>query len=79
MTFTEYGDELQKMCSEETGKAGGLLDYAKSILARQGIALEAMTINKIFTERFDEGGQQAVAMERVGAIPIEEIDSLFSE
>lgn len=79
VTFTEYGDELQKMCSEETGKAGGLLDYAKSILARQGIALEEMTINKILTERFDEGGQQAVAMERVGAIPIEEIDSLFSE
>lgn len=79
VTFTEYGDELQKMCSEETGKAGGLLDYARSILARQGIALEEMTINKILTERFDEGGQQAVAMERVGAIPIEEIDSLFSE
>lgn len=67
------------MCSEETGKAGGLLDYAKSILARQGIALEEMTINKILAERFDGGGQQAVAMERVEAIQVEEIDDLFSE
>ena len=67
------------MCSEETSKAGGLIGYVRSVLARQGIALEEMAINKILAERFDEGGQQAVAMERVGAIPIEEIDSLFSE
>lgn len=57
VTFTEYGDELQKMCSEETGKAGGLLDYARSILARQGIALEEMTINKILAEHLNDGPQ----------------------
>lgn len=57
VTFTEYGDELQKMCSEETGKAGGLLDYARSILARQGIALEEMAINKILAEHLNDGLQ----------------------
>lgn len=45
------------MCSEETGKAEGLIDYAKSILARQGIALEEMTINKILAEHLNDGLQ----------------------
>lgn len=74
VTFTEYGDELQKMCSEETGKAEGLIDYAKSILARQGIALEEMTINKILTEHLNDGlqsndgsdGSEPIAAEEIG-------------
>lgn len=79
VTFTEYGDELQKMCSEEVGKAKDLIDYVTSIFARQGIALEEMTINKILAEHFDEGGQPAVATECVETIPVEEVDDLFSE
>lgn len=74
VTFTEYGDELQKMCSEETGKAGGLLDYARSILARQGIALEEMAINKILAEHLNDGlqsndgsdGSEPIAAEEIG-------------
>lgn len=57
VTFTEYGDELQKMCSEETGMAKDLIDYATSIFARQGIALEKMTINKILAEHLNDGLQ----------------------
>lgn len=57
VTFTEYGDELQKMCSEEVGKAKDLIDYVTSIFARQGIALEKMTINKILAEHLNDGLQ----------------------
>lgn len=41
----------------EIGKAGGLIDYARSILVRQGIALEEMTINQILAEHLNDGLQ----------------------
>lgn len=44
----------------EIGKAGGLIDYARSILVRQGIALEEMTINKILAEHLNDGLQSNV-------------------
>ena len=74
VTFTEYGDELQKMCSEETGKAGGLIGYVRSVLARQGIALEEMAINKILAEHLNDGlqsndgsdGSEPIAAEEIG-------------
>lgn len=74
VTFTEYGDELQKMCSEETGKAGGLIGYVRSVLARQGIALEEMTINKILAKHLNDGlqsndgsdGSEPIAAEEIG-------------
>lgn len=74
VTFTEYGDELQKMCSEEVGKAKDLIDYVTSIFARQGIALEEMTINKILAEHLNDGlqsndgsdGSEPIAAEEIG-------------
>ncbi len=74
VTFTEYGDELQKMCSEEIGKAEGLIDCARSILVRQGIALEELTINKILAEHLNDGlrsndesdGSEPIAAEEIG-------------